>query len=52
VGIEASLTFALPTKNRSRRAGFPRFQLASADVDAQNGAVETYPLEVDAAKVR
>jgi hypothetical protein len=31
---------------------FLRLPLASADGDAQNGVVETYPLEVPAAKVR
>jgi hypothetical protein len=33
-------------------ADFPRFRFASADCGAQNGVVETYPLEFVTAKVR
>jgi hypothetical protein len=33
-------------------ASFPRLALASADRRAQNGVVETYPLELHVSKVR
>jgi hypothetical protein len=47
-----SLTFALSTNAKNFSTGFPRSPLASADRDAESGVVETYPLELPAAKLR
>jgi hypothetical protein len=48
----ANLTFALSAKNEDFSPGFPRSQRRSADRDAKDAVVETYPLESRAAKLR
>jgi hypothetical protein len=52
VASVTSLTFALSTNAKNFSTGFPRSPLASADRDAESGVVETYPLELPAAKLR
>jgi len=50
--MDVNLTFALSTNAKNFSTGFPRSPLASADRDAESGVVETYPLELPAAKLR